>query len=270
MLKKWFGFQQPFSIPPYQFQIFRLWQEAFKEARPVWLRLLVADFILIVLFHLPMLMPVFLKWFPFLHLFTLAPPWGKDPLYAHFTQLSENLFPLLFAIFILMPVYLGINLFALRVVYQRPAPLSLLAHYLGFFWWTNVMSVLVLAIFAFFPFVFFIVYLVGKTLAVTHAPQYYLGMIISVGMILLLWLMFSMALNLVFAARMSVVHAAKMSWVAVNQHKGRILGMLIISYAIWVLGQHTNYLSDIILMPPNAIAWALLYKRIFGERGLVE
>ena len=82
--------------------------------------------------------------------------------------------------------------------------------------------------------------------------------------------MIIMVLQLVFGARVSIMHAVAMSYKATSKNFFRIAGMLLLFYLVERLRYQTHYLSDILLMPPSMIAWALLYKRIYGEKGLVE
>ncbi|MCD6048250.1 MAG: hypothetical protein K0S08_1897 [Gammaproteobacteria bacterium] len=271
MFNSLFKYQSAFAGQPCQFKIYELWREAFKAAKPVWLKLLIANFFLVAVMHFPLWAPILAKMFPLLASLTPSTTWLQStPFLAAFSHASVSFFPLLYGIFITIPIYLGMNLMSLRAAYQRPVSFSLLTHYLTLIWWMRLISVLFFAFLIFFPIFYGLTFLGGKILAHQVLPQYYLGTLILI--VLLLWLatMLSMVLNLVFGARTSVVIAISMSWKNIRLHFWRVLGLLLITYFIWNMGVRSWYLSDLVLVPPNLMAWALLYRRMFGEKGLVE
>lgn len=271
MFKSFSRYQGSFAEQPYQFKIFELWREAFRAAKPVWFTLILADIALLVVMHFPQWAPILLKYFPALTSLTPSTAWMQStPFFAFFSHLSIGFFPLLYAIFVTIPVYLGMNLIALRAAYGRPFRFNLLAHYLTIFWWMQIVSVLFFAFVIFFPILYGLFYFSGRLLMHDTLPQVYVGLFLLLGIFLWLVTMFSMVLNLTFGARVNVVSAIAMSWKTVRLHLWRVFGMFLISYLVWNVGMHTGYLSDLLLMPPNLMAWALLYRRMFADKGLIE
>jgi len=270
-MKKWLRYEKKFTPKTYDFKIFDLWKEGFYAAKPFWLRFLVADLILIMVMYSIFWVPKLGQWFPFLQAFRIHP----DLLYPtdfmrKFQSLSVSLFPMLFSLFFTVPVYLGVNLLALRVAYQRAAPLSLLSHYISFFWWGNLLCLLIISGGIFVPSFFLLHALAIKSTQLGNPAPFYVGALACGLAASLVLVTFSMTFNLVFGARIFVWEAMRMSARAVKQHFWRIFGMLLLVHLVQNIGERTFYLADILLYPPMMMSWALLYKKIFGEKGLVE
>jgi len=267
----WLKYQTAFNASPYQFQVFELWREAIKLATPFWLRLLLADIILIVVMHLPFWMPLLGKWFPFLEALRIHPAIFNTPgFFANFATLSKLLLPFLFGLFVIVPVYLGVNLLAFRIVYQRPAPITILSHYLSLFWWSNIVTLFFLSGIILVPCIYALQFLFAHASTPGFIAQFYLGLLATLFFFGYIVVMLSLVIGLVFAARVAPIDAIKMSWKAVKQNFWKIFAMLILLYMVRSIGYRTWYASDLLLMPPSAIAWALMYKKIFSAHGLVE
>jgi hypothetical protein len=270
-MKFWQKQQKSFSIPPFKFTIFELWREAFKCGIKAWLLLLLADAVLIIVANVPIWMPLLGQWFPFLKMFQINPPWMQDNIWlAKFAAISKLAMPYLFILFITAPLYLGVNLLALRIVYKRPAQLSLLRHYFQIYWWSSLTSIVLLSGILIVP----ALYLLKMLLQIASNPSYQLQFYIATSLFVIAMIvscvLLSMLLQLVFGARVNIINAAVMSCKATSRNFFRIAGMLLLFYIVERLRYQTHYLSDILLMPPSMIAWALLYKRIYGEKGLIE
>lgn len=268
----WLRYQKPFSPASFQFGLFELWRAALKKCSvQIWFSLLLADLIFIVVSNTPAWMHQLGVWFPELKAFQINPPWFQsDPLLVKFTTISKALLPtVLFPLFVSTPVYLGLNLYALRLVYDRPVNLSVLRHYLRIFWWSHITTLFVLSGVVMVPF-FYVLFQFQLNASSAYLPQLYCALIILLAVMFILAVLFSMTYLLIFAGRLSVFNALSMSYKATKTHFWHFAALILLSYVVVRLRVTTYYFSDILLMPPTIIAWMLLYKRIYGEAGLVE
>ena len=274
-MKIWLKNHKPFSPKSFQFTLFELWREAFKKCDyKVWFALLLMDFSFIVISNMPLLMHQLGLWFPALKAFQINPPWMQTNLFLmKFAALSKFLLPIfLFPLFVSVPVYLGVNLYALRIVYDRPAHFSLLRHYVHFYWWSQILLLGILSGIVLVPLIYVLYHflLVGYTHNAAYLAQWGVAFTILFVLIFILAVYFSMSYLLIFAARMNVFNALTMSYKATKTHFWRFAAMILVTYLVIRLRVTTYYLSDILFFPPTLIAWMLLYKRSYGEAGLVE
>lgn len=271
-MKIWLKHEKPFSPTSFQFTLFELWREAFKKCDyKIWFALLLMDFAFIVISNTPFLMHQLGIWFPALKAFQINPPWMQTNLFLiKFAELSKFLLPiLLFPLFISIPVYLGVNLYALRIVYNRPVHFSLLRHYVHFYWWSQILLLGILSGIVVVPLIY-VVYQLFSMHNPAYIAQWGVAFIILLVLIFILAVYFSLAYLLIFAARMSVFNAFSMSYKVTKMHFWRFAAMILVTYLVVRLRVTTYYLSDILFFPPTLIAWMLLYQRSYGEAGLVE
>ena len=270
-MKLWVKFQKKFSIQSYEFTLFELLSDGFKIKWTDWLKLLLADLLLIIIIHLPVWNHQLLVWFPALKMLQINPNYlSHNSFVTNFFMVSKLVMPYLFTLFITVPVYLGVNLLALYIAYQKPASIKLLTHYINFAWWSVILSLGIYLGIILVPTIYIIKLISLLSVHPEYKAQFLVGLSVFGILTILFIALSSMTLQLIFAARLNVFDALQMSWKATSQRFKQILAILLIMYAAQQLSYYTHYLSDIFLMPPTMMAWALLYKRIFGEKGLVE
>ncbi len=270
MFKFWPKHQPIFSITPSQFTLYDIWRQGFKAALPVWLYLLGADLIFIVVIYTMDWMPYLGKIFPILEKFRIDPTiFYHNKVSQSFAILSQLFLPFLFWLFISIPVYLGLHLIALRIAYQKTFSYRLLMEYIGFYWWSVIVHVSFLSGFIILPVVYGMRFLFTYFVIASHAlPQFYVGTALLILFLTVMVTFGCFSLNLIFMGHLKVIDGIALSFRAVKIHFWKILGMLVIIHLTRVLSFKTHFLSDILLMPPTYMAWALLYKNIFGEKGL--
>ena len=262
-------YQPTFTPPPYQFRLYDIWREGFKAAKPVWIQLLFANYFFIAIFTSPEWMPALAKFLPFLNAFRVDPShYEKSAELLQAANLSIFLMPLLFKLFVSVPVYLGLHLMALRIVYQQPAPFTLLGHYFRFRWYSVIVATFMIIVFFAIPVIYFASFLLSHY---QHLQtQLYAGFGLILIVVALAACFCCWSINLIFMAGLQVMDGFKLSIKVVRQFFWPTAGMLLILLLIRKASASSYFLSDLVLMPPAYMAWAILYKQIFGDRGLTE
>lgn len=251
-------YSRVFSPRNYDFNIAEIYREAWQHAKKAWFFILVCYAIVLVMSCVPRILP-YIE--PYLPRFPL-------PAEMNMTAAILKIFsPALYWMFMTFPLQMALKLIVARIIYQREYNRDLLKNYFTFFWYNVTVSFFMAVAFILFPFV-----CLNYEIIFHHSSAHYeqlkaLGFL-GLAVIVVLVNYFCFVPDLLFLAKVRIFDAFKISWQAVAKHRFSILLMIMSQLVIFSVGSLTYHISDILLVPPAYVAWALLYRRIFGEHGL--
>jgi hypothetical protein len=257
-------FCPPPEVQPYQIHISQLFADAWRLSKGHRFKFWILNYLVVALSFVPMLAPLVTKLFPSIFIAPLLLP----PKVYFWVQ---ALMPIVYFIYVMLPLHLSLMLVAARIVYQQPyQQVASLSHYFRLFWLVNIVGIIFIMGFVIGIPWFFIF---TKALLIpleTHQAlgiqQWLLLGLLSVASIVLL-VYGTLWINLIFIGRVFWKEAFITARKAISGHFLKMLWLIICTGALVILGRISHHITDLLFTPFYYLVWLQLYRQIFGDKG---